>query len=71
MNIEKTKVMGEDPSVTNGNQLTENVPNYIYLAHTRPLDKENQTIEINRRKRLAWTAFSKLKNSLKNKTIPM
>lgn len=70
INIEKTKVYKGNPRVAIGNQLIENVSNYIYLVHTILLDKENQIIGINRRK-CHRMAFWKLKNTRKNKNISM
>lgn len=69
MNLTKTK--SQDPQIIIRNQLVENVQNYIYLGHIMPPGKENQTQEISRRRRLIWTTFGKLKNTLNNKKIPM
>lgn len=46
----------------------KNVDCNVYLGYKITLGRENQTIEINRRKRLVWASARKL-STLKNKNI--
>ena len=69
MNISKTKMMSNTeqshPVLINGKQI-EKVESYVYLGHTVMLGRENQVIEIERRRGLAWAAFGKLSYILKS-----
>lgn len=72
INLNKTKTMcKEDPHITIDQCHIENVVKYIYLGHLIQLGRDNQTAEIYRRRRLAWSAFGKLGYILKNTNIPL
>lgn len=69
-NLSKTKTMchGEVKIRVSGKEIG-NLKSYVYLGHKITLRTENQTTEINRRRRLAWASFEKLRTTLKNKNI--
>jgi hypothetical protein len=72
MNMNKTKIMTNTNNKINigiNNENIEVVDHYIYLGQTVAASKENQTAEIQRRIRLAWAAFGKLRWVLKNTKI--
>jgi len=74
MNMSKTKFMTNEH--TDGNKLTianeeiEQVNTYVYLGQSINITKQNQEAEIERRVRLSWAAYGKLK-SIINSNIPL
>lgn len=72
MNMGKTKVMSPENIIFRvGNDILENVNEYIYLGHALKLGNENQTAEISRRIRMTWAATSKLGFILQDSKIPI
>lgn len=70
INLSKTKTMCHEViKITFKNKYIENMNSYLYLGHKITLGRGNETIEINRRKRLAWASFGKLSSTLKNKNL--
>ena len=73
MNYSKTKTMTnteESATINFGTNTIEQTEEYIYLGQLVKLNKENQTVELKRRIRLAWVAFGKLSFILRNKKYP-
>lgn len=69
INFDKTTVMTNrilKNKIKVKNQELEAVDGYVCLGHKINLHRENQTVEVYRRRNLAWGAFGKLKNALKN-----
>lgn len=61
----------EEGNVRRGNQQLEIVDEYIHTQVKNVLGKENQTSEIQKRRRQSWAAFGKLSHILKNKNIAL
>ncbi|XP_013144778.1 PREDICTED: uncharacterized protein LOC106108224 [Papilio polytes] len=74
MNMDKTKVMSNihvSPTpITIGGHTLEVVDEYVYLGQTVQLGRSNFEREVNRRIRLGWAAFGKLRDILSSQDIP-
>lgn len=53
------------------NIIIENENAFAYLGHMITHGRDNQTVEVNRRRLQGWSAFVKLRNVLKKKTTKM
>lgn len=72
LNLNKTKIIsGNQKQFIVENLKIERVNDYVYLGHILKLGKQNQVVEINRRIRMAWGAFGRLGETLKNKSVPI
>ena len=71
INLRKTKIMSNTTTDIIIEHLVENVNEYVYLGHAIKLGKKKQTAEINRRIRLTWAGFGRLRYILKDGTIPI
>ncbi|CAB3231006.1 unnamed protein product [Arctia plantaginis] len=71
MNMDKTKIMSNvhvaPTPIVVGNSVLEVVDEYVYLGQTVQLGKSNFEKEVNRRIRLGWAAFGKLRNVFTSK----
>lgn len=75
INTEKTKILIPPQyvplrEVRIDSKVVEYVKEYVYLGQCMKNGKDNQTAEVNRRKKLAWAAFGKLHFIFKNKRLP-
>ncbi|EYC35149.1 hypothetical protein Y032_1133g3663 [Ancylostoma ceylanicum] len=59
----------EDSEIKLNNQIVERVEHYVYLGQAIRMDNDLQ-LELSRRRRAGWTAFSKVDVLLKNQDIP-
>lgn len=74
INMDKTKFMTNlvpAGKISISGQTITQVYDYKYLGHEIRLGRDNQTCEIQRRIGLGWAAFGRLRETFKNKEIPI